>query len=252
MYMRFVRLILAREKIAEFREFYDSRVIPALQATDGCLFASLLETTGKDDECLSLTLWTSEEAAAAYESSGLYDKLLDASDKFFAEVSEWRAHLTGDPSLEPPPLQDPEVESFPVEIAALSGSQKEGAGSRLFMRIVVLRIEPGRFTALRERYNAEVVPALLATPGCRAVFLAEGFKTRSRALSVTMWDSEEDALRYEMSGSFDHLVGRISEFFSGLYKWKMSLTPSREGAAVTGDDLDVIGYRMVSSKRLPG
>jgi len=30
MYMRFVRLILAREKIAEFREFYDSRVIPAL------------------------------------------------------------------------------------------------------------------------------------------------------------------------------------------------------------------------------
>ena len=98
MYMRFVRLILAREKSAEFREFYDSRVIPALQATDGCLFASLLQTTDKDDESLSLTLWTSEEAAVAYESSGLYDELLDASDKYFAEVSEWRAHLTGDPN----------------------------------------------------------------------------------------------------------------------------------------------------------
>jgi len=249
MYMRFVRLILAREKTAEFRKFYDDRVIPALQATDGCLFASLLQTTDKDDESLSLTLWTSEEAAVAYESSGLYDKLLDASDKYFAEVSEWRAHLTGDPSPPAKRLQDPEVETFPVEVAALSTLDKE-APPRLYMRLVAIRVEAGRFQQLRERYNAEIVPALLATPGCRAVFLAEGFHSRSRALSVTIWDSEEHAVRYEMSGAFDQMIGRISEFFSGLYQWKLSLTPSREGAAISGQDLKVVGYRMVTGRRL--
>jgi heme-degrading monooxygenase HmoA len=250
MYMRFVRLILAREKIAEFRQFYDSRVIPALQATDGCLFASLLQTTDKDDESISLTLWTSEEAAVAYESSGLYDELLDASDKYFAEVSEWRAHLTGDPNPPAQRLQDPEVEAFPVEIAALSGTMDDQAPPRLYIRLVALRVEAGRFQELRERYDAEIVPALLATPGCRAVFLAEGFHTRSRALSVTIWDSEEHAVRYEMSGAFDKMIGRISEFFSGLYQWKLSLTPSREGSAITGQDVKVVGYRVVTGRRM--
>ena len=250
MYMRFVRLILAREKIAEFREFYDSRVIPALQATDGCLFASLLQTTDKDDESVSLTLWTSEEAAVAYESSGLYDELLDASDKYFAEVSEWRAHLTGDPNPPAKRLQDPEVETFPVEIAALAGTMDGQAPPRLYVRLVALRVEAGRFQDLRERYNAEIVPALLATPGCRAVFLAEGFHTRSRALSVTIWDSEEHAVRYEMSGAFDQMIGRISEFFSGLYQWKLSLTPSREGSPISGQDVKVVGYRVVTGRRM--
>ena len=250
MYMRFVRLILAREKIAEFREFYDSRVIPALQATDGCLFASLLQTTDKDDESVSLTLWTSEEAAVAYESSGLYDELLDASDKYFAEVSEWRAHLTGDPNPPAKRLQDPEVEAFPVEIAALARTMDGQAPPRLYVRLVALRVEAGRFQDLRERYNAEIVPALLATPGCRAVFLAEGFHTRSRALSVTIWDSEEHAIRYEMSGAFDQMIGRISEFFSGLYQWKLSLTPSREGSPISGQDVKVVGYRVVTGRRM--
>jgi heme-degrading monooxygenase HmoA len=250
MYMRFVRLIIAREKIAEFRKFYDDQVIPALQATDGCLFASLLQTTDKDDESISLTLWTNEEAAVAYESSGLYDQLLDASDRYFAEVSEWRAHLTGDPNPPVRHLQDPEVEAFPVDIAALSGPLDKEAPPRLYMRLVAIRVEAGRFQQLRERYNAEVVPALLATPGCRAVFLAEGFHSHSRALSVTIWDSEEDAVRYEMSGAFDQMIGRISEFFSGLYQWKLSLTPSREGSTISGQDLKVVGYRVVTGGRL--
>lgn len=250
MHLRFVQLKLDRRRVVDFRKFYDERVLPALQTADGCLFASLLQTTDADDECVSLTLWSGPEAAEAYESSGLYDALLDASDEYFAEASEWRAGLTGDPGPALKRLQDPEVESYPVEIAALPGPLAVGAPPSLFLRIVAVRVEAGKFEKLRERYNAEVVPALLATPGCRAVFLAEGFRTRSRALSVTIWDSEEHAIRYEMSGAFDQLTGRLREFFSGLYQWKLSLTPSREDGAVSGQDLDVAGYRMVSGRRL--
>jgi quinol monooxygenase YgiN len=250
MYMRFVRLKVKQDRMADFRRFYDDRIITALQGTAGCLFASLLQTTSEDDECVSLTLWSSQQAAETYEASGLYDELLDESDEYLAEASEWRARLTGDPGRSIPRLQDPDVEAFPVDVAALSDPVADEAPPHLFLRIVAVRVDAGRFEELRDRYNEEVVPALLATPGCRAVFLVESLQASNRALSVTVWDSEEHALRYEMSGAFDTLTSRLSEFFSGLYQWKLSLTPSREGDSITGQDLDVSGYRLVTGRRL--
>lgn len=250
MYMRFVHIKVKRERMAAFRDFYDRRIITALQETDGCLFVSLLETTSEDDECVSLTLWASPEAAEAYESSGLYDELLDESDEYLAESSEWRVRLAGDPGHGVQRLQEPEVEAFPVEIAALDDPVTGDSPPHLFLRIVAVRVDPGRFDELRERYNAEVVPELLATPGCRAVFLVESLRAHARALSVTVWDSENDALRYEMSGAFDKLTARLAEYFSGLYQWKLSLAPAREGGTVSGRDLDVSGFRLVTGRRL--
>lgn len=250
MYMRFVRIRVKRDRMADFRRFYDDRIITALQGTDGCLFASLLQTTSEDDECISLTLWSSQKSAETYEASGLYDELLDESDDYLAESSEWRVQLTGDPGRSVQKLQEPDVEAFPVEIAAISDPIEDDTPSHLFLRIVAARVDAGRFEDLRSRYNEEVVPTLLATPGCRAVFLVESLRANNRALSVTVWDSEEQALRYEMSGAFDKLTARLSEYFSGLYQWKLSLTPSREGDTISGQDLDVSGYRLVTGRRL--
>ena len=250
MFMRFVRIKVERNRMADFRRFYDDRIITALETTPGCLFASLLQTTSEDDECVSLTLWSSQQDAEAYEASGLYDELLDESDEYLAETSEWRAQLAGDPGHAVSKLQDPEVEAFPVDIAALTEPITDDPPPHLFMRIVAARVDPGRFEELRQRYNEVVVPALLNTPGCRAVFLVEGLRARSRALSVTVWESEAHALRYEMSGAFDQLTAKLSEFFSGLYQWKLSLSQSREGDSISGQDLDVRGYRLVTGRRI--
>jgi heme-degrading monooxygenase HmoA len=252
MYMRFVRLKVKEGKRGKLRQFYDERVIPALQETEGCLFSSLLQPTGDSDECISLTLWSGAEHAEEYERSGLYDRLLDESDEFLAEASEWRARLTGDrePSLRP--LQDPEVEAYPVELAAVRGRVDPGSSPRLFLRIVAARVEAGRFEELKQRYDQEIKPVLLSTPGCRSVFLVEGLKARSRALSVTVWDSQEDAIRYELSGKYDEMVAKVSEFFSGLYQWKLSLAPARERSGISGRDLDVSGYRVVAGRSLQG
>jgi len=250
MYMRFVRLKVKPDRMTDFRRFYEDRIIAALQGTDGCLFASLLQTTNEDDECLSLTLWSSQEATEKYEASGLYDELLDESDEYLAEASEWRVRLAGDSGGSVPRLQDPDVEAFPVDIAAVSDPIADEPPPHLFLRIVAVRVDAARFDELRDRYNEEAVPALLAMPGCRAVFLVESLRANARALSVTVWDSEEQALRYEMSGAFDKLTARLSEYFSGLYQWKLSLAPSREGDTVSGQDLDVSGYRLVTGRRL--
>jgi heme-degrading monooxygenase HmoA len=193
---------------------------------------------------------SSAEHAEQYERSGLYDQLLDESDEYLAEASEWRARLTGDREPAPRPLQDPEVEVYPVELAAERSGIEPGSSSRLFLRIVAARVEAGRFEELKRRYDQEIKPVLLSTPGCRSVFLVEGLRARSRALSVTLWDSEEDAIRYELSGRYDELVAKVSEYFSGLYQWKLSLAPARDRTGVSGKDLDVSGYRVVTGHSL--
>jgi len=237
MHMRFVRIKVKEGKQWDFARFYEDRIIPAMQETEGCLFASLLQPSGDDDECVSMTMWRSRELSEAYEKSGLYDQILDDSDEFLAEASEWRVRLAGDPGGTVPPLQDPEIEAYPVEVAAFSDRADQFSSRGIYLRIVAARVEPGKFNQLKERYDAEIKPALMATKGCRAVFL-------------TVWDHEEDAIRYELSGAFDENTAKVSEFFSGLYQWKLSLASDGERESVSGKDLDVRGYQQVIGRRL--
>jgi len=250
MFMRFVNLKVREGRQRDFARFYEDRVIPALQETGGCLYASLLQPSDDDQEHVSMTMWRSRETAEAYETSGMFDKLLDDSDPYLAEVSEGRVQSSARSSGVFPALQEPEVEAYPVEVAAIGEVVDAVGPQHFFVRIVSARVESGRFDEFKNRYDDEVKPVLMATKGCRMVFLVENVKRRSRVLSVTVWDSEEDAIRYEISGAFDELTARVSEFFSGLYQWKLSLGPAGDRETVTGKDLDVRGFQVVTGRSL--
>ncbi len=252
MYMRFVHLRVKEGRVRDLALFYKERVIPSLENAKGCLYASLLRPSGDDVECVSMTTWRSQKDAEAYEKSGLYDELLDASDDILAEATPGLVQSSSSASGSYPALQDPEIEAYPVEVAAMSEIVDADGPQQFFVRIVAARVEPGRFDELKERYDGEIKPALMATKGCRGVFLVENVRRRSRMLSVTIWDSEEDAIRYELSGSYAKLVAKISEFFSGYYQWKLSLEPGMDEDADTSKKLDVRGFRVVTGKRLGG
>ncbi len=250
MFMRFVNLKVKEGRLQDLARFYEDRVIPTIQESGGCLYASLLQPSDGDQDCVSLTIWRSKEAAEAYETSGRYDELLDESDAFLAEVSQGRVLSASKESSSFHALQDPEVEAYPVEVAAVGEVVDAVGPHQFFVRIVSARIEAGRFDELKKRYDKEIKPALMATKGCRAVFLVENVKRRSRALSVTVWDSEEDAIRHELSGGLDEMIAKVSEFFSGLYQWRLSLGESQERSSVTGKDLDVRGFQVVTGRSL--
>ncbi|MCC6128793.1 MAG: antibiotic biosynthesis monooxygenase [Acidobacteria bacterium] len=253
MFLRFVRLRLKPGKLWTFRDFYERRILTALQETAGCLFAGLLEPSdASGNECTSMTLWESEEEADAYEASGLYDVLLDESDVYLADVTEWRTDLTGLRVGARPPLPDPEVEAFPVRVARLPAGEVPMPAGHLYLRIVELRVDPVRFEDLKRRYSEFVLPGLFQTPGCRAVFLVEAPRGQCQALSVTLWDSEEDAIRFENGGGFDELTAHVRDFLSGLYQWKLSLAPAGDTRQVTGRDLGKTGYQILIGKRLRG
>lgn len=245
MFMRLVHLNVAREPAPAVRSFYRERIIPALRDAEGCCWAGLLEpTSGAKDDWVSLTLWRSRDAAEAYEASGLYDRLLDDIDEITGADEEWRARLHEPHAVGPHPVREPDVQAYDISAPDVVEALDMQVGTPFF-RIVTVRTDAGRLTELKQRFEDVIIPAVRAMPGCRAILFVEEPPARSRALSVSIWDSEAAALRYEASGRFDELTERVSDLLSGYYEWRRTLVEGGRRPAVSGSDLDVVGYRVV-------
>ncbi len=252
MYLRFVRLRVREGRIPDFTRFYGETAIPALREIEGCLYASLLMPARLGEECLSMTLWRSRQDADAYEKGGLYRSLLSQAAPFLSESTEWKVRLADadpDRTLELRPGQpDPAVEGHTVRVASSEAPGKAARPGQLFLRIVSIRLREGKADEFRRRYHDEILPALTAVPGCRHAFLAEGLEEKDEALSVSIWDNEEAAVRYEVSGIFEDLTRKLKDTFSELYRWKFSLASGGAAHEVTSGDLDVSGYHIVAGE----
>lgn len=247
MLLRIVRLRVEEGKEAAFAAFYQERVIPALAATEGCLYAGLLAPWRGEEEYQSLTLWESPERAHAYEERGLYHRLLAEASAFLSERTEWRVRLARDP-LETSDPSRREIASEEYAVASEAESVAlESAGRPPFVRVVDLRVDPDRRADFVAIYTGEVAPALRAQRGCRGVFLAERADVASSMLSITLWNREEDAVRYELSGEFERLTERLRATFSPVYDWRASLGGAGEPASGA---LKVSSYQLVRGRRL--
>ena len=251
MYMRLVQVKVKPERLKEMSSLYDLRVIPALQQLHNCIYASLIYSTLHADECISLTLWETPEDAEAYEHSGLFQQLVDESKPFLADSSEWRIHLSGDMTVEYEPVpEEPVVKSYMVatDEQTLVPAVSSTKSSQLYVRIVSIKIQPGKMEEFKRLYKSEVLPVILSMRGCRYGYLTEGVKERNEVISITVWNSKEDADEYERSGWFDALKNRVRHTFSELYQWKMKLEHDPHRQARTSEDLTVEGYKIVTGK----
>jgi heme-degrading monooxygenase HmoA len=68
-------------------------------------------------------------------------------------------------------------------------------------------------------------------------------------ISVTIWNSKEDADKYERSGLFEELIEKVKHTFSELFQWKMALEKDVQGRINTSGDLKVAHYNMVMGRR---
>ncbi|MGH2566852.1 MAG: antibiotic biosynthesis monooxygenase [Bacteroidota bacterium] len=247
--MRLVQLTLKPGELATAREYYDERTVPALQKTPGCLFAGLLQSAHQPDEIISMTLWESQSHAEAYEKSGLFQQLIEEKRHLLADSSEWRMQLTKELKLEYTPLPvEPTVKSFPV--AAMSGQTKpEGTKpDQMFLRIVSLKIKPGKMEEYKNIYMNEIIPAFYETKGCRHAYLTLPSEDSNEAISITIWDSKEAADEYELSGRFAYLLDKVKHTFTNLFQWKMKLEKGKREQSATSDDLRIEGFSVVTGK----
>ena len=255
MFLRIIRLRVREAEEAAFTRFYEARVMPALEATSGCLYAGLLAPWRGGEAHQSLTIWDSAESARKYEEGGLYHRLLAEAAPFLSERTEWRIRLATDP-LETSDPSRREIASAGYNVDAQSGGETlENDKRSSFVRIVSLRVDPDHLRDFVTIYRETVIPALRVVPGCRGVFLAEGAHDPNGVLSITLWNREEDAVRYEMSGISEKLTARLRGTISPVYDWRMTLDGA--GSAGSGGSdaggaggLAVSSYRLVRGRRL--
>ncbi len=257
MFMRLVQMKINPEKIFEFERTYEQLIIPQLQQTPGCVYAGLVQSLEDQADGLSLTLWERQQDAVAYERSGVYARLLDASRPFFSNATEWKLQLSDDLELQFGPVaEEPVVKSYAADVPDKGKTDltSDHPGS-VYLRIVSMRINPEKIKEFVEIYEQEIIPALQRVEGCRDAYLAEGVRGDNEVLSITIWESLDRARTYEATGEFDKLKQKVQHTFSNLALWKMGLdeeiapeTRRIARRAVTSDDVAVRTYSVVVGK----
>lgn len=244
MFMRTVKMHVKPDAVRRLKAAYEDAVLTAFSTTKGCRYAALLQNTDHPEDCVSLTFWTSEAEALSYEQSGAYNKLVSGLSEHFSESSELQIRLTKDLKLEYAPVTDkPEVRKF--EVDSPEGQDTPG---EIFLRMVSLKFRTGKVGEFKKHYTENVIPILRGVSGCRRAFLAAPADNPNELISVTEWDSEEDAQAYEHGGKFDALLESQKHFLSGLSGWGMEQHKDSKGKVATSDDVSVDHYVLLTGK----
>ena len=113
---------------------------------------------------------------------------------------------------------------FTIENAQAEEKKEEHI---LFARLTIAPIKEGKMDDLMKIYKESIVPAAKAQEGYQGAYLLTNKET-SKAISVTVWDSEEDAIANEQSGYYKEQVAKAVPCFSGA--------PVREGYEISVSD----------------
>lgn len=249
MFMRMVQVKVKPETAAQIPLLYSKKIVPALQETPGCLYASLIKSVSHPDEAISMTLWDSMEHAEAYEQGGLFQRLMNEISPYLSDTSEWKIQLSKDFNWEYAPAQEePVVKSYKVTTSRQDHPPLADSNTPLYVRILSVRLKPGRIEEFGRLYNSQILPVLHNVQGCRYAFLTEGVEERNEVISVTIWNSKEAADVYESSGLFRKLTRKVQHTFSELYQWKMAVEKRSSVQVSTTEDLSVSGYNVVTGK----
>lgn len=251
MYLRLVHVKVRPEMLPFIPQAYDERIIPRLEEMSGCLYAGLVLSESHKDECISMTLWDTRAHAEDYEKSGLFGGLLEEAKPYLSDSSVWKIQLSEEMKLEYRPVpEEAVVKSYSLAAEPDAEIPDRGAADSMYLRIVSLKVKPGKTEELRRIFADEVIPALRSVRGCRYANLTESIEEKDGAVSLTVWDSKQDSDAYEASGRFDQMTDRIKHALADLFQWKMALERESGRRVATSEDLAVEHYSIVSGRRL--
>ena len=97
----------------------------------------------------------------------------------------------------------------------------------MFARLTIVQMKSDKIDETRKIYEESVIPAAKSQKGYRGAYLLTDRKT-GKGISMTLWDSEEEAVANEQSGYYQEQVSKFKEFFTA--------PPVREGYEVSIQD----------------
>lgn len=249
MYMRLVQAKSKPGLSLKIQQVYDEKIIPQLRKMPGCLCSCLIQNESHIDEGISMTLWDSQIHAEAYEQSGLFQKLLDEVKPYLSDSSEWKIQLSKELQLEYQPVPDePVLKAYTSFVQSDSKIVSESELSLMHVRILSLKIKAGKMEEFGKIYEEKILPALRGVKGCQYAFMTKSMQEETEALSVTIWNSKEDAINYESSELFNELLDTSKDTFLELFQWKMGLEKETAKKVVTSEDAQSEFYTIVAGK----
>ena len=84
----------------------------------------------------------------------------------------------------------------------------------MFARFTIVQSAIDKIDEVIKLYEVSVVPAAKSQNGYRGAYLFTDRNT-GKGYSISLWDSEEDALANEQSGYYREQVGKFAEYFTG-------------------------------------
>ncbi|MFC1528358.1 ester cyclase [Candidatus Latescibacterota bacterium] len=93
-----------------------------------------------------------------------------------------------------------------------------------FARVTLTQGKPDMMNETIKLYKDSVVPAAKSQKGYRGAYLLSDFQ-KGKGISISLWESEEDAVANEQSGYYQEQVDKFKDFFTAQ--------PVREGYIVT-------------------
>ena len=213
------------------------------------LYVGLMQEERQWDEGITMTLWDSYASVRDYQKSGVYEQLLAQMQPYLSNRSDYRINLSDNYELDYSPVEEkPKVASY----ASLVQKERDIMSSEdhplLLMRIISLKIQPGKMEEFRKIYSEQIIPALRQVKGCRNAFLSDRLEESNEIISLTVWENKQDLARYIESGLYKKLAGKVRHLYSDLYQWKLAHRMERSGLLVTSEDLKERSYRIVIDK----
>jgi heme-degrading monooxygenase HmoA len=96
-----------------------------------------------------------------------------------------------------------------------------------FARVTITQSKIESYDEVVKLYAESVVPAAKSQKGYRGILLLSNRET-GKGISISFWDSEEDAIANEKSGYYQEQVAKFTEYFTA--------PPVQEGYEVTVKD----------------
>jgi len=96
------------------------------------------------------------------------------------------------------------------------------------MRFLQLKINTKYTEDIKEFYENSVLPQLQKMLGCIFAGLIKGGSEENEFVSLTFWETQEQAENYERSGVFQNLLNQAKPYLFESNEWKVQLSDKME------------------------
>jgi len=83
----------------------------------------------------------------------------------------------------------------------------------MFARLTIVQVKADKMDEVIKIYGDQVVPAAKSQKGYKEILLLTDRKT-GKGISITLWESEQDAIANDKSGYYQQQVARFKDHFT--------------------------------------